>query len=223
MRALALHNRDDTGAGLIGERAVELGFELRHCTRELSAEWPSLDGVDLVMPLGSIWSVYWDDVAKPVGRELALLREAYRRGIPIFGICFGAQIVSAALGGSVQRAKRSEIGWMEVETDQPEVIAPGPWLEYHHDTFTVPSCATELARSEAGPQSYVARRTLAVQFHPEVTPEIVDEWLAAGADEELRSLELDPEALVADTLRHAPAARDGARALFDHFCERIAG
>ena len=59
--------------------------------------------------LGSEWSVYWPEVAEYVAAETALIREAHRRGIPQFGICFGNQSMAHALGGTVERARAAQV------------------------------------------------------------------------------------------------------------------
>jgi len=96
--------------------------------------------------------------------------------IPILGVCFGAQALAAALGGTVSRAPRPEIGWHYVETDA-SWISRGPWFQWHSDRFTVPDGATELARSALAPQAFRHGRSLGVQFHPEVDGDIVSDWL----------------------------------------------
>ena len=109
----------------------------------------------------------------------------------MLAICFGAQLLAAALGGEVAPAGRTELGWLEVQPvelcldgdgrDQRRMaIEPGPWFQFHGDTFTVPPGATELARSDVGPQAFSAGSALGVQFHPEVTPDIVGRWAAVG-------------------------------------------
>ena len=120
MRALLVANADDADPGFIGQRFAEHGFvgerlkehggEFEHCERETPDSWPSLDGADLVVLLGSWWSAYWPDVAKSVRAECELILETHRRGIPLFGICFGAQIMATAFGGSAQRAQKHEVG-----------------------------------------------------------------------------------------------------------------
>ena len=121
-----------------------------------------LDGVDLVLPLGSDWSVYADHVADQVAAECGLLTAAHHRAIPILGICFGGQLLAHALGGSVGPIDRPEIGWCE-----------GPWAQWHLDGFVVPPGAVELARSPSGPQAFLIGRTLGLQFHPEVDESIM--------------------------------------------------
>ena len=113
MRALLLANSDDCDAGFSGERFRHHGYSFLECHRDRPTAWPTLDGVDLVMLLGSEWSVYWPHLRDNVAAELALIREAHARRVPIYGICYGAQTIAAALGGSVDRASEPEIGWYD--------------------------------------------------------------------------------------------------------------
>ena len=145
MRALLIANANDTDAGFVGERFRSRGYAFDECHREHPGDWPSLDGHELVVMLGSEWSVYWPEVADNVSAEVAVVHEAARRGVPIFGICFGNQVLAHALGGTVERAREPEIGWMNVVSDLPLTIAEGPWMQWHYDVVTVPGRATEVA------------------------------------------------------------------------------
>ena len=74
-------NADDADAGFVGHHLRRHGYAFTECLRERPAEWPGLDGVDLVVLLGSEWSVYWPHVAESVGAEADLVRDAHERGI----------------------------------------------------------------------------------------------------------------------------------------------
>jgi GMP synthase-like glutamine amidotransferase len=65
-----------------------------------------------------------DDPA--VAAELVFLRDAIEHDVPVLGLCFGGQALAAALGGDVERAPTPELGWTEIETDEPELVPPGP-------------------------------------------------------------------------------------------------
>ena len=163
MRALLIANQNDADAGYVGDRFRFHGYSFTECFREHPDEWPDLDGHDLVLLLGSEWSVYWPEIAHKVAAEASLIRAAHERGVPQFGICFGNQSMAHALGGTVERAREPEIGWYDVVSDVPDVIAEGPWLQWHYDVVTVPPAATELARSSVGPQAWQLGRQL---LHP---------------------------------------------------------
>jgi hypothetical protein len=95
-------------------------------------------------------------------------------------------------------------------------------MQWHYDTFTLPPGAALLAESPAGPQVFALRRSLGVQFHPEVTPEIVGWWVRAGRDKLVRA-GLDPSRVLADTRELSDQNRLRAWQLLDTFMDRVAG
>ena len=184
--------------------------------------WPSLDGADLVVLLGSWWSAYWPNVAKSVHAECELILETHRRGIPLFGICFGAQIMATAFGGSAQRAQQHEVGWHKVTAESPNEAIAGKWLQWHYDTFTVPKSLEVIATSPAGPQAIRAGRSFATQFHPEVTEQIVTRWASESGEEELAKVGLKAGELIAQTREEVKQSAPAAARLVDWFLESVA-
>lgn len=220
MRALLVANADDGDAGFVGHHLRRRGYAFADCPRERPTEWPGLDDVDLVLLLGSEWSVYWPQVAPSVDAEVAVVRAAHERGTPILGICFGSQITARALGGTVERARVPEIGWYDIVSDVPEVIAAGPWLQWHSDVVTVPPGAEELARSAVGPQAWRIGRTLCTQFHPEATETMLARWSALGTDE-LAAFGTSAAELMAATREHVGDSRPNAEHLVDWFLDEV--
>lgn len=224
MRALLIANADDADAGFVGARLRHHGFAFTECHRERPDEWPPLEGVDLVVMLGSEWSVYWPDVAAEVAAEAALVREAQQRRVPQLGICFGSQIMAHALGGRVERAGTPEIGWYDIDTDIAEVIAAGPWLQWHSDIVVLPAAAEELARSAVGPQAWRLGRSLAVQFHPEANESMLARWTAGeGGAAELARTGLTRETMMDLTRRNVEVSRPQAERLVDWFVDEQVG
>ena len=221
MRALLIANAADADAGFVGDRFRHHGYSFTECHRERTDEWPDLDGHDLVLLLGSEWSVYWPQVADSVRAEADLIRAAHARGVPQFGICFGNQTMAHALGGTVERARTPEIGWYEVTTDEPEHIASGPWLQWHYDVVTVPPGAEELARSSVGPQAWRMGRSFATQFHPEANETMLAKWTNGVGAEELAKFGTTPEQVMADTRANVAVSREHADHLVDRFLERV--
>ena len=221
MRALLVANADDGDAGFVGHHLRKQGYAFTEALREHPGEWPGLDGIDLVLTLGSEWSVFWPHVAEFVAPEAELVRAIQRRGTPLFAICYGSQLVAHALGGAVTRAAAAEIGWVEIDSDEP-AIAAGPWLEWHSDVVTLPPGAVELARNAMGPQAWRVGRTLATQFHPEATETILARWTAGGGGE-LAEVGLTRDELMAQTRADVRAGRKHAEGLTDWFLEHVAG
>lgn len=223
MRALLVANSDDCDAGFSGERFRYHGYAFTENIRERPREWAPLDGVELVVLLGSEWSVYWPQVADEVAAEAALICEAHNRNIPIYGICFGAQSIAVALGGHVQRGPEPEIGWYDdIVSDIPDAIASGPWMQWHSDVVTVLPGVHELARSPVCTQAFRLHRTFATQFHPEVNEAMVTRWAIEGCDT-LRARGSSPEQLRAETSVNVLASRRNAERLVDWFVEQVAG
>ena len=222
VRAAVVGNESEPDVGHVGRRLSERGVTLHRWPRERHHEWSELSDVDLVVLLGSDWSVYWAHVDEAVSVEQAMVREAQRRGVPLLAICFGAQVVASALGGSVEAAPTPEIGWFTIESDHPG-IASGPWMQWHSDRVLVPPGGQELARSPAASQAFVVDRTLAVQFHPEVTSDTVRRWTSDLGPDEARALGLDLDRLLADTEAFAGVSAAGSDALVDWFCDDVAG
>jgi hypothetical protein len=94
------------------------------------------------------------------------------------------------------------------------LIPPGPWFRWHEDVFTVPPAARELVRVGDVPLAFAARRSVGLQFHPEVGAELVAEWIEGGR-RQLAELAIDPDALGEQMARAARGARERAYDLFD--------
>jgi GMP synthase-like glutamine amidotransferase len=221
VRGLSIANASDSDAGFVGAHLRRRGFDFTEVQRERPGEWPDLDGVDLVLTLGSQWHVDDPAIAAAVEAEAAIVREASDRGTPIMAICFGAQVLAHALGATVCRLARPEIGWYELAVDVPEVAA-GPWMEWHHDGFAAPDGFDVLARTDAGPQLIRGRRALGTQFHPEVTAAMVERWVAHGGGEQYRRRGGDPGALLAETRANVDRSGPAAEALVDWFLDQVA-
>ena len=230
MRAILIANKGDNDGGHVVAYFQKLGYSFTTLTREESDKWPLLgNDVQLVVPIGSDWSVYWDDVAHHVRRESELLKSAHRAGIPLFGVCFGAQILAVALGGEVRRAHHSEIGWFSVDWEpsfrqKMGDLAEKEWFQWHYDMFVPPTEAQIWAKSSAGVQAFQCGRSFGVQFHPEVTPGVVERWSRVGTDTgpvELQQVGIDPELLLEETVRRADTYASQCDALLGYFVAQM--
>ena len=169
MRVTVVRHHEEDSAGFIGHAFASRGAELAEHLFPKEGPLPEPGALDHVVLLGANFSVYEEGPnADWIAEELAWLRRADEAGVPVFGICFGAQALAAAFGGRVGPAARREVGWTVVDTLDPALIPAGRWLEFHGDQCYPPPRATLLARNALGVQAFALGRHLAVQFHPEV-------------------------------------------------------
>jgi GMP synthase-like glutamine amidotransferase len=217
MRVCVVEQQPDAPAGVLGTWGIARGHELDVLRAPSVATWPDPGGFDAVVALGSDRSVHASRDAW-IAAEVAFLRSAHDAGVPVLGLCFGAQALAAALGGTVQRAPKVEIGWIALEAtaagETVAALAPGPWFAWHEDAFRVPPGAQELARTAVGPQAFALGMSVGLQFHPEVDAAIVGRWVDGGR-RQLSTERIDERRLLAETERAAPSARPRALALFD--------
>jgi len=221
MRALVVGNRGDSDPGLVGSRLGELGFTFEQNEREYPREWKSLAGTDLLLLLGSEWSVYWGVNAKEVAAEVDLVQSAAARGVPVFAICFGAQLVSHAFGGTVRRSTTPEIGWHAVSsTAHPELFSH-TWLQWHYDVFTVPVGFSTIANNDVGPQAMTSKRILATQFHPEATLGIISRWSTGVGSHELHKIGIDSQRLRDESDLQLKGIAPATTRLVDWFLDEV--
>ena len=205
MRVVVIRHHDIDSAGFIAEAFEARGASLTVHLFPDEGPLPALDGVDHVIVMGAVSSV--NDPDPWIAEELAWLRAADAAGLPVLGICFGAQALCAALGGRVEAMAGKEVGWFTVESADEDAVPAGPWLEFHNDRCLLPAGAVALARNDAAVQAFRIGRHLAVQFHPEVDGPQLKRWLDAHTDTEARQLGIDADQFLADTIREEPAAR----------------
>ncbi|MFW2372762.1 MAG: type 1 glutamine amidotransferase [Gammaproteobacteria bacterium] len=124
-------------------------------------------------------------------QELELIQQAVADDIPLMGVCFGAQMISKALGGQVSEAPAMETGWHHILLDRkrlPEGLAnklPDSFevFQWHEDTFSNPQHAIPVfSGSNIENQGYLLGKVLTMQFHLEMTEHMVQEWLARYND-----------------------------------------
>ncbi len=233
MRVLFLQHDHVSPPGPVAERFAQRGFEVvetivvprdRFFSPDVRFAFPEVHDHDVVVPMGAPWGAWDDDrIGTWLKPELDWLRDLQAHDVPIFGICFGAQALARALGGTVAPAPRAEIGYTWINSDDQDLVANGPWFQWHYDRFTVPPGAVEIARSPRASQAYRIGRSLAVQFHPEVTAACLEGWLEEGGVTEAEEDGVDPAELLAGTVREEPAAVQRAHAIVDAFLDQVAG
>ncbi|MDB5312152.1 MAG: glutamine amidotransferase class-I [Gemmataceae bacterium] len=161
-------------------------------------------------------------------REQEWARIAIERGLPVLGVCHGAQLLAHLYGGHLSAPNRSrnideglgELSLTDAGRQDPllqQVPAGGMIYQYHCETFTVPPGAVNLANSSSRrhPHSDAFRigdRVYGLQFHPELRAETLASWLGLpGSDESGERVTLTGRSMLAAWVRLALAAPDPSR------------
>jgi GMP synthase-like glutamine amidotransferase len=198
VNVLAVVNGEDAPAGTFGDVVFERGHRLDLWLPAERPEAPAPGAYDAVMVFGGAMHVDQDAEHPWLRGEVRYLRELLERRVPVLGVCLGAQLLAQSAGGRVGPAAKPEVGWLDVErTGEDPVLdvlpARFPAFQWHSYAFEVPPGAVELARSRVCAQAFRLGGTAwGVQFHPEVTSEIVGAWVDQAPEEA-------PDGLLAET------------------------
>lgn len=221
--ALAITHVAFEDLGTLEPALLEAGYSIEPCHAP-SADLASVNpqAHDLVVVLGGPMGVYEQDRYPFIAPELEFLRSRLASERPTIGICLGAQMVAAALGGRVYPGSNGkEIGWKSLLPVPQSAALPAladlvagglPVLHWHGDTFDLPTGACHLAATDLYPhQAFSAGRfALALQFHLEVTTAGLERWYVGHAAELARA-GIDVPALRRASETNAPALQEASR------------
>ncbi|HET6814072.1 MAG TPA: type 1 glutamine amidotransferase [Actinomycetota bacterium] len=219
-RLLVVQHEPSAPPGLLAPAAAATGVELQVVEAPDQPVPVTLDGTDGLVVLGGVMDADETDAYPHLARTMDLVRDAAARSAPTLGICLGAQLAAAALGGRAYPGPAGEeLGWTKVELTEAgradpvtgALQEPAELFEWHHDTFDPPPGATLLAGGAVYPgQAFRLGSVVAVQFHPEVDGPLLAGWWAESTP--------PPSYPIAEAL--AGVARNTANAtrLLEAFC-----
>jgi len=198
-KVLVLRHSPGESLGRILDSLESRGISSEYADLYREGARPDIRGADGLVVMGGAMSAN-DDVPF-IRQELDIIGEAVALGLPILGVCLGSQLIAKALGARVYRNPVKEIGWYPVHWTEAGardflVSEPETLFQWHGETFDLPAGAELLAYSEqCRHQAYRVGKIYGLQFHLEVTPEIIADWLnedaACGEAREVTSL-IDP-------------------------------
>lgn len=192
-RIHVLQHTEAETAGCILYWASDMGYPVTYTKFFEDYAFPNIEAFDFLVIMGGPMSVNDIDDYPWLAEEIAFIKLAIDSGKTILGICLGAQLIARSLGAVVKKNKHKEIGWHRIyRTDsQAEVpifdcIPDGAYVfHWHGDTFEIPEGATHVFYSDAcRNQAFIYEdRVVALQFHPEVTHQLLNDMLADLSDE----------------------------------------
>jgi GMP synthase (glutamine-hydrolysing) len=235
MRVLSIVHERDAGPGVFAGATAERGDELETWVPS-EGPAPDLGGFAAALVFGGSMHADQESANPWLRPEKEMLRSLLDRGTPVLGVCLGSQLLAEAAGGKARRAARPEIGWHAIDLDRQAaddpLLAPLPdrfeGFEWHSYEFTLPPGAVSLGRSAACLQAYRLdgdrgtrrRASWGIQFHAEVTAEIVGHWLDDyRADPDALRVRIDPERIREETRAGIVAWNELGRGICSRFLE----
>ena len=185
-RVLEIRHGDEPPVDRVHGHLVGAGYAVERLRPYAGDAVPRVDDtVAGVVVHGGPFAVYAEDEFPFLVEEHRLIREALDAGVPLLGICQGAQSMSRVLGAEVGPPDHGlhEFGYYEVRPTADGLadgFLPGPLVvcQAHYHQFGIPDGAVRLAESDAYPNQAFrwGERAWGLQFHGEVTPELFRRW-----------------------------------------------
>jgi GMP synthase-like glutamine amidotransferase len=236
MNVLIIKHVEIEGPGLIEDCLRQEKTPYQILILEPGLPLPKLDNLSHIVILGGPMNVYEEDRYPFLKDEDLFIKESIQRGKFVLGICLGAQLIAKALGARVIKSPAREIGWYDVSLTRIGAVDPlfshlpktFSVFQWHEDTFEMPHGATLITTSSLVP--YQAFRygdnAYGLQFHLEVTGEMIREWMETYEEEFEGShpSPLSKQKILSDTeLKIEPYKKRGIKFLKNFFRETSTG
>ena len=207
MRVLIIKNVFSEGPGTIEEHLLSQGVPYSIIDLSIGEAAPEPDAFTHLLVMGGPMAVYEMHRYPYLIKEALLIDRAVKANRHIMGVCLGAQMLAHVLGARVYPGAKKEIGWYEValtpegmnDRTMTALALPGrsaaQVFQWHGDTFDLPRGSVRLASSDLYPNQAFryGDRVYGLQFHIEVTPKIVHDWLANEKGIDLPGVAADSE------------------------------
>jgi GMP synthase (glutamine-hydrolysing) len=194
-KVLSIQNIECETLGTFENLLQSEGYALHKIKASKDPIPKSANDFSAIIILGGPMSVY--EGIGYLNEEQALIKDAVWKTVPTLGVCLGSQLIAGALGGIVYKGTKKEIGWYDINItdagynnlfkgfDQKQLRV----FQWHGDTYTLPTNTEILAYSDLYPQAFRFGSAYGLQFHIEVTLDMIRSWIQEYKEE------IDREAL----------------------------
>lgn len=213
--------------GSLAQVLAKAGYSIRYADAP-TADFAALGKQpwDLLVVLGGPIGVN-DGADYPfIAPELKFVEARLKAGLPLLGICLGSQFIARALGATVRRNTEVELGWKPLTLTEAGKSSPlrhltGPVLHWHGEIFDLPKDALSLCHTDLTPhQGFSWGRALAMQFHPEVTAQGLEQWYVGNVGD-IREAGLSTTELRRSAQAHAAALEAQGAALLQDWLKEV--
>ncbi len=186
----------------------------------------NIDDFDAIFILGGPMSA--NDRFDYLLKEKQLIVNSLRLGIPVLGICLGSQLIAESCGGNVYPGAKKEIGWNSVditEEGKNSLFKNIPDREirvfqWHGDTFALPENSEVLSYSSLYLQAFKHKTAYGIQFHLEVTHDMIFNWIREYR-EEISSENIDKQELIFDVEKKVTDLHKRSKTVYKNFISLI--
>lgn len=231
MRAHCMMNISFEGPGYVADWMEQHGHSMEIWRLYENLSLPEIEDIDLLVVMGGPMNVYEEDKYPYLAGEKELINACIRQHKHVLGICLGAQLVADALGKKVFKNREKEIGWFPVHPDgdaeDHEILSVFPGIftpfHWHGETFDLPGNARMLGSSDAcRNQGFLyGNHVLALQFHLEITTQIVEGLLQHAAGDMTAGPYVQSAPEIREGLEYCPENKAVLFQLLDRFMEPV--
>jgi len=185
LSVLVFQHEPHDGPGYLGGALVERGARLTIVRLDLGEAIPDISAFDMLLVMGGVMNVYEEEKYPWLVEETQAIRQAVESDKAVLGVCLGGQLLAKSLGARVHLGALTEIGLIPLTlttAGKADPLFEGflqlEAVEWHDDTFDIPAGAVALACSDGCYQAFrFGQWVYGLQFHPEVTPAMLTEWI----------------------------------------------
>lgn len=228
---VCVRNQPSAPLGIIEDVLRERDLSYLYCDAWSSEVWPEPRDLSALIVLGGEMNVDALDRHRFLSKARDLVRATMDHGLPVLGVCLGAQMLARALGAEVNPSPVREIGFGHVfptAAGEKDPVLSGftedvPVFQWHEDAFELPAGAELLhTGAEVPNQSFRAGRAYGVQFHFEVTMSEIVAWADETDPDELADVwGTTPDLLIEDARRNLARQQKAGREATSHFLEAL--
>jgi GMP synthase (glutamine-hydrolysing) len=224
-KILSVQNISFETLGTLEESIKCDGYQIENIEAQIDPFPSNVQQYAAIIILGGPMAVY--DNVKYLKKEQELIRQAIKAEVPVLGICLGSQLIAEAIGGRVYKGGKKEIGWSAVKVNQAGLadIFKGinaekiKVFQWHGDTYDLPPNATIMASSKLYTQAFRCGSAVGIQFHLEITDEMIHRWTEEYA-KELECERIDTRDLLVQKDRELEL-RERCKTVYSNFSKMI--
>lgn len=232
MKILFIKHIEIEGPGTMGDFLDEKGVQYDTVNIFDNEPLPNdFSQYGAIVILGGPMNVYEEDENPFLKDEDHLIKIAIKNRVPMLGLCLGAQLIAKATGAKVTKNPVKEIGWFKVSlTDEGkqdqlfgDLQSEIEVFQWHGDTFEIPENGVNLGFSKlCKNQAYrYSDNVYGLQFHLEVTKEMVAQWLSAYSDEIAPMKEVNSEEILQYAKSFSDAYNKQAKIFYENFLKLL--